>query len=423
MANNLESNFTRRLAQGFMKGAEANRILSKNVNTQLLAGKFSPSSGENVDFKRPNDYVTSRTSDGDVSGETKSDIITGKATGTVQDYFTSFVDYTEADEAIKMDEIDQLLAPMARRVVTDMEVDFAAFMMKNSGLIAGSAGNAVSTWAEVARAGSVMAANGVPSDSPWVYAVNPYTQAALADVQRSLGAVDPLVSEAHRMAIISNNFAGMKVMAATTLASFTTGTGADRAGAINGSPVVTYVGAKDTMTQSIPVDGFQANLAIAAGESVTVTGKYRLNLATRQVVIDETGSQVEWSGTVTTAVTLNGSGAGTLTVTGPAIFESGGAYNTTNAAIADNDVITLGGSADTLYQPNLFWQKDAFSIGFVPMKKLHSTDTIATTEDGLQIRVSKGVGFLENTQKVRIDLRPAYGVMNPLYAGQGYGTA
>ena len=56
-------------------------------------------------------------------------------------------------------------------------------------------------------------------------------------------------------------------------------------------------------------------------------------------------------------------------------------------------------------------------------QKLHSTDTLATTKDGLQLRVSKGVGFLENQQKVRIDFRPAYACLNPFFAGKGFGRA
>ena len=93
-----------------------------------------------------------------------------------------------------------------------------------------------------------------------------------------------------------------------------------------------------------------------------------------------------------------------------------------DSAIAIGDVVTLGGAATTTIQPNLFWHKNAFSIGSVPIKKLHSTDTVFTSEDGLQMRVSKGVGFLENNNKVRFDLRPAYGVMNPFFAGHGWGS-
>ena len=425
MANDLDSNFTRKLARVFLEKFDSERVLSKNVDTQLLAGKFNPSTGDTVDFKRPTDYVSVRTSNGDVSGETKSDIITGKASGVVQDYFTAFVDYDEADEAIKMDQLDQLLAPMATRIKTDFELDFASFMMKNTALLAGTVGTAADTWDDIAEAGAIMQATGVPMDDQWMYAVNPFTQRKLASTNVSLGAggsAGGRIMSSLDKAIINDSFAGMRVMTATTLASYTTGTGADRAGTVVGTPTATYVGAKDTMTQVIGVTAFQANLVVAAGETVTVTGRNRLNLSTRQPILDETGAVIVFSGTVTESVTLDGSGAGNLTITGPAIFEAAGQYNTVDSAIAASDVITLGGAADTIIQPNLFWHKQAFSVGSVPIKKLHSTDTLATTEDGLQFRVSKGVGFLENEQKVRIDFRPAYGVMNPFFAGKGFGA-
>lgn len=425
MANNFDSNFTRKLARVFLEKFESDRVLSKNVDTQLLAGKFDPSTGDTVDFKRPTDYRSVRTPNGDVSGETKSDIITGKASGVVQDYFTAFVDYDEADEAIKMDQLDQLLAPMVTRIKTDLELDFAAFMMKNTALLAGTVGTAASTWDDIAAAGSIMQASGIPMDSDWMYAVNPFTQRKLASTNRSLGAggvAGERIRTSLDKAIIADDFAGMKVMTATTLASYTTGTGADRAGTVVGTPVATYVAAKDTMTQVIGVTGFQANLEVKAGETVTITGRNRLNLSTRKPIIDDTGAVVVFTGTVTADVTLGASGDGNLTITGPAIFEANGQYNTVDSAIAASDVITLGGAASTIIQPNLFWHKQAFSIGSVPIKKLHSTDTLATTEDGLQFRVSKGVGFLENNNKVRIDFRPAYGVMNPFFAGQGFGT-
>ena len=38
--------------------------------------------------------------------------------------------------------------------------------------------------------------------------------------------------------------------------------------------------------------------------------------------------------------------------------------------------------------------------------------SITWVKDGLQLRVSKGVGFLENNNKIRIDRHPAYGVLD-----------
>jgi len=424
MANNFESNITRKLARVFLEKFDSERVLSKNVDTQLLKNVFNPSTGDTVDFKRPTDYKSSRTSDGDVSAGTAESIITGKASGVVQDYFTVELDWQEADQAIKMDQLDELVAPAAERIVTDLELDYANFMRKNAGLLAGTYGTAVGTWDDVAQAGAVMQSAGVPMSGSWCYSVNPYTQTNLASNQRSLGAggsAGGLISEAHQKAIISDNFAGMRVMTATTLSSVTSGAGADRVGALSANPDVTYVTAKDSMTQTLALSGFQANLEIKAGEVIQITGRNRLNLNTKQPVIDGAGANVEFTGVVTADVTLSGAGAGSVVISGPAIFEAAGAYNTVETAPISGDVVTLLGAASTIYQPNLFWHKQAFSIGSVPIAKLYSTDTLATTKDGLQMRVSKGASIRENKQIVRFDLRPAYGVMNPFFAGQGWG--
>tara|TARA_R110000803_G_scaffold37861_3_gene81727 strand:- start:625 stop:1902 length:1278 start_codon:yes stop_codon:yes gene_type:complete len=425
MANNFDSNITRKVARFFLEGFESTRVLSKNVNTQLLNGRFNPTSGEFVDFKRPTDYKTNRTANGDVSALTADDIKAGKATGTVQDYFTTFVNFDEADEAIKMDQLDELLSPMSTRIVTDLELDFAGYMMKNAGLLAGNPGTAVTTWDHVAEAGAVMSSAGIPKDGDWYYTVNPYTQTSLASNQRSLGAggaAGTIINEAHRMATISSGFAGMNVMTATTLDSFTTPATGDLAGTVNGAPDPTYVGAKDSMTQSITVAGIGSfSGVIPAGTTVRVTGVNRLNMSTRKPVINGAGANVEWTGVLTAPSALSG-GAGIFVVSGPAIYEAAGAFNTVDSAIANGAVITILNADSTLFQPNLFFHKQAYAIGSVPIKKLYSTDTIATTKDGLQFRISKGAGFLENRQDIRIDFRPAYAVLNPFFAGQGYGS-
>jgi hypothetical protein len=423
MANDLASNFTRKLAPVILKTFETERTLSKNVNTQLLEGKYSKAdTGDDVDFKRPTDYVSVRTPKGDISAETASSIITGKATGSVQDYFTVFVDFDEADEALKMHQKNELVnIPMMTRLVTDFELDWGAFMLKNTALLAGTPGTAVSTWKEIANAGATMQANGCPGDDEWCYALNPFAQVELADQQRALG-VNPEAGSANSKAVVRENFAGMKVMTCTSLGSYNTGAFADRAGTLTAAPDATYVTAKDSFTQVLAVTALQANIVVPAGTTVQVAGANRLNLSTRQPVVNGSGAQVLWTGTVTTDVTLSGAGAGNLTVTGPAIQEAGGQYNTVDTAIANGAVVTLLGAASTIIQPSLFWHKQAFSVGSVPIKKLYSTDTLAQTKDNLQLRISMGSDFLGNSQKVRIDFRPAYAALNPFLAGQGFGT-
>lgn len=425
MANTFESNFTRKVMMKVLDRVEANRVLSKNVNTQLVQGAFNPDSGTQVDVKRPTDYVTQSTADGNIS-TTRSDIITGKATATVQNYITVAVDYNEVDEALKMgSDISRLWDDIANRIVIDLELKFAEFAMKGLGQSWGDPDQGVNNWAEIANAGAFMQSLGVPMNKRWCYFLNPFSQAALALEQRSIGA-DNAFEQANDTATVVRAFAGFDVKTCTTLPSYTyEGVGADLAGVV-GAIDITYDTAKDTMTQSIPITaiGTISSENIVAGTIVEVTGRNNVNLSTKNPILDATGTAIKWRGVVTTDALLT-SGAATLTVTGPAIWETGiaGAYNTTDTAVATSDVISILGTTAASYQPNMFWHPDALCLASVPIKKLHSTDTLGTTSDGLQMRCSKYSDGDANKQTVRFDLHPAFGVMNPLWGGQGFGAA
>lgn len=430
MANNFDSNITNKVARVFLDHFETSRVITKQVDTQLFSGdnSFTPQFGDTISVKRPTGFVTIRTPDGDISAEQPSPIIAGKASATVQNYFTVYLEYRQVDQALKMDQLDELLKPKAKRIVTDLETDFADFMMKNTALIAGSPDTPVSTWDNVAQAGAVMQATGIPMNEDWTYVINPFTQRALASDQRSLGAggvAGGIIRSAHERATLTDDFAGMRVMSSNSLSSYTAGAGADRIGALAATPDATYLTAKDTMTQQLAVQDFQPNMTIRAGEQIQVQTRSRLDLATRKVIIDETGATYPWTATVTQDVVLDGAGAGTLVVTGPAIFgtDENAGYNTVDSALTSGDVVALLSPASTTAQPNLFFHRQAFTMASVNLPKLYATDTQMETEDGIAMRVSMDSSILQAKQIMRIDLLPAYGVMNPFFAGQGFGGA
>jgi len=420
MANNLSSNITRPLAKIFLEAFESSRVVTKTVNTQLLSGRFNPSTGSNVDFKRPHDYNTIRTAGGDISASTKSDIIAGKSTGTVQDYFTAATEWSNIQQALELDQLEQILEPMARRLVTDLELDLGLFMRKNTGLNYGARDTAVDAWSDVAGAGAMMDSVGVPMSDNKYYLMNPFTTTSLASAQNGLNASDGLVRTAWEKAQISSNFGGMRALTSNALSSYTSGSTTDRAGTLDGAPDATYVTAKDTMQQTLVLDALGTG-TIVAGDQVQIAGVNRLNIATRQVMLDAAGAAVPWTGTVLSTVTIAGNAA-TIVVSGAAIYEATGQYNTVDAAPADGAVVTILGTAATVYQPNLFYTEQAYGLGTVKLPKLYSTDTVATTSDGMSIRVSKYSDGDSNTQKIRFDLLPAYAVFNPNFAGQGYGV-
>lgn len=424
MANNLSSNTTTKVARVFLKKFESSKVLCKTVNTQLYEGSnsFTPQYGDTIYVKRPTDYRAIRTADGDLSAQTVSPIISGRAACTVQNYITVWIDWTNKEEALQLDQLEQILEPAATRIITELETSLGAYMRVNAGLSSGIPGNAVTTWEQVANAGALMQSVGIPMDSPWYYIMNPFTQTKLASAQSGIYS-DQLVKSAWERAQISTNFGGLRAISSNALPVFTGGVSADRAGTLSGTPTATYVGAKDTMTQVLAVTGFTAGGTIVPGDIIEVTGRYRLNMSTRALVVDATGAPIKWRATVVTGVTLDSNGAGSITATGPAIYEATGAYNTVSSALTSGDVVTILGATAYTGAPNLAYHPQAFALATVKLPKLHTWDTVATTKDGFSIRVTKYSDGTANTQKIRFDLLPAFGTMNPFFAQLAYGPS
>lgn len=424
MANNLSSNITRKIMRAFIPAFEKQRVLSKTVNTQLFAGAFNPASGDYVDIKRPHQYRSVRTAGGDISSSGTNSIISGKATAQVQDYITVPIDWTNKEEALELDQLEEILKPAAETAVIDLETSFCDFMYQRAALVVGTPGTVVDAWADVATAMSMMKSLGIP-EGMHHYVMNPFTVQNLAGAQTGLNAADQLVRSAWENSQIATPFAGLRCLTSNSMSSYLSGSLTDRAGTLNGAPDLTYLTHKDSMIQALAVTALGAGAdTILAGEVIELEGVYYVHPRTKKIVLGADGAPITWKGTVAQNCTLTG-GAGTLYVSGPALYEytSGisGQYDNISAAIAGTEVINILGAAATNYQPNLFYHKDAFSIAFVKLPKLYSTDTIAVTSDGIAIRVSKYSDGDANTQKIRFDLLPAFACLNPFFAGKGWG--
>ena len=420
MANNLTSNVTRKVMRAFIPAFEKQRVLSKTVNTQMFQGSFNPASGTTVDIKRPHQYNAIRTAAGDVSSSTWNDILSGKATATVQNYITVPIDWTNKEEALQLDQLEEILAPAAETAVIELETSLCDFMYKYAALTVGAFGTVVDAWKDVAGAGAMMEAIGVPA-GPKYYVMNPFTAMNLASAQSGLSAADSLVRTAWENSQLSAPFGGLRALTSNSLSTYTSGACADREGAITDTAIADgWADVKDTMTQAIEIDGITASGVVKAGEMIEVEGKYLVHPRTGKTILDHAGNAVTYKATVTADATAS-SGVAALTVSGPAIYEANGQYNNVSAALAEDDVVNVLGATATTYQPNLFYHRDAFAIAFVKLPKLYSTDTVAVTSDGIAIRCSKYSDGDKNTQSIRFDLLPAFACLNPFFAGKGFG--
>lgn len=426
MANNLESNISKKVMRAFVAAFEKQIVLAKTVNTQVFQGEFTPQYGDTIYIKRPPQYKSKRTTDGDISGGTPSDIIIGQAAATVQNYITVDINWSNREEALELDQLEMILKPAAVECVTELELSLCDFMYQNAGLSTGTPGTAIDAWTDIASQMSLMKAVGVPMGDRYSV-VNPFILQNLASAQTGLSA-DPsrLVQTAWEESQVSTPFAGLKVIASNSMSTYTSSDSADRTGALAANPDVTYVTHKDSMVQTLSVTGLTAAAVVKAGDIIEFTGtgadaRSICHHKTGKVILGADGAPVPWRATVTADATMDGGGAGTLLVTGPAIYETDGAYNNVSAALVSGDVFDILGAASTEYQPSLFYHKDAFGVAFVRLPKLYSTDTVAVSDSGYSMRVSKYSDGDANTQKIRFDLLPAFSVMNPQFAGKGFG--
>jgi hypothetical protein len=425
-SNNLGSNTVENLLRIFLEGFESSRVLSKTVDTQIISGKFTPRSGGEVSVKRPHQYNSIRTTGGDISGSNKSDILSGKATAEVQDYITVATEWDNIEEALELDQLDEILKPMAEEANTTLETSLGAYMDYNAGLSYGTVGEPVDAWGDVAGAGALMKSIGVPQMGERYYVMNPFSTVNLADTQSGLASGDNnLVTTAWEDAQISNNFGGLRALTSNALNSFTDTAGlADRVGTLAATPDGTYVTHKDTMIQTLSVAGFTASQVVKAGSVIEVTGRNHLNVSTRLVALDGSATPITWRATVTADATLDGAGAGTLIVASAAIFEADGQYNNVDSALTSGDVVTILGTAGAVVQSNMFYHKQAFGLAMVKLPKLPSLETsTSTSKDGVSARVTKYSDGDTNVAKVRFDILPAFATFNPLFAGKGHGVA
>ena len=421
MSNNLTSNVSTKVAKIFAKNFQALRTVSKTVNTQVIQGMHGASTGATVYLKRPHQYNAISTSDGDIHSETKSSIISGRIPATVQNYITVALEWTDYEESLQLDQLDEIIKPAAETAVISLESKLQEFAVKNLGLCYGTVGTLVDAWADVAGCSSLMDALGVPQGSDRYYIHNPFTSQLLAGSQYAAMVTDRKADSAWEEAQLTKRVGGMLPMVSNTLYSWTNGTCADLAGALNATPTATYAGAKDTMTQSIALKSLSAAGVITAGSVIEYNAKYMRNPRTGELIRGVDGAYVKFRQTVVTGVTLDGSGIGTITVTPAAIYESGGQYNNVSAALAEDDVVTILGASATGYSPNLFYHKDALGLATIKLSKLQATDTIFTTQDGISVRVCKYSSPDYNLQQIRFDILPAFAVINPMFGGKSFG--
>lgn len=421
--NKLDSNVSQIVLKKFLPGFMSDLVLAKTVDRQLLAGEINSSTGDSVSFKRPHQFSSLRSPTGDISGQTKNNIVSGKATGRVGNYITVAVEYTQLEEAIKLNQLDEILAPVRERIVTDLETELAQFMMRNGALSLGSPNTPINKWSDVAQTASFLKDLGVEKGENYAV-MDPWSAQRLADAQSGLHASDQLVRTAWEQAQIASNFGGIRALMSNGLASRTQGAFGGTL-TVSTTPTVTYDAVKDTYQFQLVLAGATASITgfLKAGDQIKFTSTYWLQQQSKQVLYNGS-APISFTATVLADANSTAGGAVTVTLSGVPIYDAAPQqqYNAVSRAVTSGDEVTVIGTASQTMKPNLFYNKFFCGLGTIPLPKLNSIDSAVATYEGFSIRVHKYADGDANVQKMRFDLLPAYVCYNPHMGGQFFGN-
>lgn len=427
MTNNLASNVDTRVLKTFVEGFMDSLIVCNTVDRQLFAGKWDEADvGSNVYVKRPLQANTIETSGGDLTSESKDNLIVGRAAGTVQNYITAYTGWTSLEEATQLNQLERLLEPFARKMATTLEQNLITFMKNYAGLASGSQGNVINAWSDIAAFGSTLDAVGAMGGKRYAL-VDPFVRQNLADVQKGLFSGD-LVSTAWEQARIPTDFGGLTALTHNALPMHTAGTATDTGLQVDGASQNSgYVTVKDSMTQTLSLKGAGNGATITAGTVLEIPSIYYLEQQSKTTATGADGAGLPFTCTVVADATADGTGDIDVTISPPIIVDATNPqYNNVSAAPADSAPVTLkSGENEATSKPALFYCENAFALQTVKLPKLHSIDSQIMTlpELGFSIRQHKFSDGIKNEQSVRWDILPVFASLNPMMAGKGWGRA
>jgi hypothetical protein len=165
---------------------------------------------------------------------------------------------------------------------------------------------------------------------------------------------------------------------------------------------------------SISITGAGNAGTIKIGDVFTIADCYSVNPQTRE----STGSLFQF--VATADVTLNSSGAGTITVA--PIYSAANALATVDSLPATSKAVVFVGAASTQYAQNLVYHKDAISFATADLLLPQGVDMAArAVHNGISLRVVRQYDINNDRMPCRIDVLYGFSTIRPQMACRLWG--
>ena len=390
-------------------------VMSKLVNRDYEA-EFANSSGrggkagDTIRIRRPVRFTVR-------SGATYAaqDITEGRFAVTAVTQEGVDMEMTSADLTLKIDRVAELyLKPAMIVLANSIDRSVHSKLYKKTWNWVGTPGNSINSFADYALGPQRLDETAAPTDqrngilSP-------------ADYWGTLGSVSGLyISDKARTALERAKlgmFAGTDTYMSQNVASHTNGA---RGGTplVNGAAqVVTYATSANSNTQSLICDGGSNSITgyVKEGDVFTIANVFAVNWVTKQT------QPFLQQFVVRADANTDGTGNFTMTIM-PAIITSG-AYQTVNAAPADNAALTFVGTAATAYPQNLIFHPNAVTLACVPLEMpVGNVEASQQTYKGMTMRLVRQYDIGSDVNKYRFDTLFGSEALQPELATRLSGT-
>lgn len=383
-------------------------MLAGKVDRQLDTQNVYNKVGATVNVRRPV-YFTATDGATIESGET-DDIEEGIVPVVLDQRKKVVFQISSVDQTLKIEDANErYIIPAMQELAQKVESSIAARYIDVFNFV-GTPGTTPSTQATVSAAKQKLDEMGVPMSNRCAF----YDPAASNTLAAALSSVFPvgISKKAIEQAAITR-YSGFDVYMNQSLKTHTVGVNTGTPLVNGASQNVTYLASKDTWTQSLITDGWTNDQTgiLKAGDVFTIADVYSVNRKTRE----STGVLAQF--TVTADADSGAStGPATFTISPPII--TSGAYQTVDAAPANDAAITVStGTGGTGYKQNLAFHPNAFTLAVAQLDLPQDGATSARQNyDGISIRTVKWYDGTSDTTTMRFDILYGIKTQNPGFA-------
>jgi hypothetical protein len=369
--------------------------------------------GDTINIRKPTDFTVR-----DGATASTQDVTEGKTTITIDQQKGVDFKFTSKQLTLDIGELsERVIRPAMIQLANKVDLDLAALYSSVPNWV-GTPGEVVNSYADFAKAPERMDELGVPGDAR-AAALSPADHWGLLGSQTSLYMSD-VAKGAYRKGSLGE-IGGVDTYMSQNIQTHTVG---DIAGTVLidlsiTTSTTTYESVKDTMQQTIHMDGFTTAAATPKkGDVFTIAGVYAVNPVTKARLPFLKQFVVVSDATIAT-------NEGDIVIY-PAMIWSGAFQNVSVVGVSDlnNQAVTWVGTSSTGYRQNMVFHKNAFALCMVPLvKPPGAVDVARESYKGISVRLIPYYNGSNDESAYRLDVLYGKKAIDPRLAVRLSGTA